>query len=92
MTTPISVTQAARHFADYVNRVAYRGERFLLLRGGRPVAELGPIPTARRLGDLPAIMASLPRLNVDEAESFAHDSEDGRAELARTGVRDPWAS
>ena len=27
MTTPISVTQAARHFADYVNRVAYRGEQ-----------------------------------------------------------------
>ena len=40
-----SVTEIARHFADYVNRVAYRREHFVLLRGNKPVAELGPAPT-----------------------------------------------
>jgi antitoxin (DNA-binding transcriptional repressor) of toxin-antitoxin stability system len=39
-----SVTEVARHFADYINRVVYRGERFVLMRGNRPVAELGPLP------------------------------------------------
>ncbi len=28
-----SVTEVARNFADYVNRVVYRGERFVLVRG-----------------------------------------------------------
>ena len=26
-----SATEVARHFADYINRVAYRGERFVLV-------------------------------------------------------------
>ena len=34
-----SVTEVARHFADYINRVVYRGERFVLMRGNKPVAE-----------------------------------------------------
>jgi len=92
VSTPVSVTQAARHFADYINRVVYRGDRFLLLRGNRPVAELGPVPAARRLGDLPTIMAALPRLTAEEAEGFARDIEASRVELAHAGVRDPRAS
>jgi hypothetical protein len=26
----------ARHFAEYINRVAYRGEGFVLVRGNKP--------------------------------------------------------
>ena len=70
MSTLVSVTQAARHFADYINRVVYRGERFLLVRGRQPVAELAPVPAGRRLGDLPGILAALPRLGPEEAERF----------------------
>jgi hypothetical protein len=29
----VTVTEIARHFADYLNRVAYRRESFSLVRG-----------------------------------------------------------
>lgn len=37
------VSEAVRNFADYINRVAYRGESFTLVRGNKPVAELAPV-------------------------------------------------
>jgi prevent-host-death family protein len=40
--TTITVTDAARHFADYVNRVHTRNESFVLLKNGKPVARLIP--------------------------------------------------
>jgi prevent-host-death family protein len=40
--TPISVTEAARNFADCVNRVRYQNVTFVLLKNGTPVARLIP--------------------------------------------------
>lgn len=87
-----SVTEVARNFAAYINRVAFRGERFLLMRGNKPVAELRPVPSGRRLGDLPALLASLPRLTEEEAAAFEQDLTRARADLFRAGLPDPWAS
>ena len=87
-----SVTEVARHFADYINRVAFRGERFVLMRGNKPVAELCPVPMGARLGDLPDVLGSLPRLSESEAVAFATDLESARDELKRATVRDPWES
>lgn len=87
-----SVTEVARNFAEYVNRVAYRGERFTLMRGGKPVAELAPVPRGVLIEDLPAIFASLPKLTDDEWASFAADIEDGRPRASDDDFRDPWAS
>ncbi len=87
-----SVTEIARHFADYINRVVYRGERFVLVRGNKPVAELGPVPAGKRLGELPGLLGSLPRLSEDEAAEFADDLISARSALSAAGVRDPWAS
>lgn len=92
MATQVMVTHAARHFADYINRVVYRGERFILVRGKMPVAELVPVPSARRVGDLPGILATLPHLGPTEAERFGEDIESARSDLARRGITDPWAS
>lgn len=39
MPKSLTVTHVARRFADVVNRVAYRHASFVLLRGGRPVAD-----------------------------------------------------
>ena len=88
----VSVTDAHRNFSDYVNRVAYRGERFVLIRGGRPVAELAPVPHGLRLAELGAVLESLPRLTADEAASFAEDLAASRAELEATDLGDPWES
>jgi len=40
--TAVSVTEAARNFADCVNRVHYQNVTFVLLKNGVPVAQLGP--------------------------------------------------
>jgi antitoxin (DNA-binding transcriptional repressor) of toxin-antitoxin stability system len=86
-----SVTEVARNFAEYVNRVAYRGERFVLIRGRRPVAELRPLPAGRTLEELPDLFASLPRLAKDDIDSFERDIEEARSQ--NTGLpRDPWES
>jgi antitoxin (DNA-binding transcriptional repressor) of toxin-antitoxin stability system len=69
--TTVSMIDVARHLAEYVNLVVDRGERFTLMREGKPVAELGPVLTTVRLEDLPAFLASLPCLTpatVDEVE------------------------
>lgn len=87
-----TVTEVARHFAEYVNRVAYRRESFVLVRGKKAVAELRPLPAGKRLSELPQLFASLPRLPDDEASSFAVDLDSAREELGRLQVRDAWES
>ena len=88
----LSVTEAVRHFSDYVNRVAYRREAFVLRRGKLALAELRPVPSGRRLGDLPGILASLPALSESDAQTFAADVRKARTRQRREGRRDPWAS
>ena len=92
MPQTLTVTEIARHFAEYLNRVAYRGESFVLLRGNKPIAELRPVPTGKRLADLPALCASLPPLSLMEAAQFGEDLTAAREVLAQTEVHDPWRS
>jgi antitoxin (DNA-binding transcriptional repressor) of toxin-antitoxin stability system len=92
MPEELTVTEVVRHFADYINRVAYRHESFVLLRGNRPVAELRPLPAGKRLGDLPALLASLPHLSPEEATAFDRDLAAAREALVGAEVRDPWQS
>jgi antitoxin (DNA-binding transcriptional repressor) of toxin-antitoxin stability system len=68
----------------------YRGESFVLTRGGKVVAELVPAPPAgRRLAELPGVLASLPSLGDEEAERFGEDIDP----LSGTeNPDDPWAS
>ncbi|MCX7012184.1 MAG: hypothetical protein NTW86_06410 [Candidatus Sumerlaeota bacterium] len=89
---PVTVTEAVRHFSDYVNRVAYRRESFLLCRGKRAMAELRPVPSARRLGDLPGILEMLPALSAPEAKAFLKDVRAARKSLPAENLRDPWES
>jgi len=92
MSETLTVTEVVRHFAEYVNRVVYRRESFVLVRGKKPIAELRPLPIGRRLSELPGLFASLPHLSADEAGELAVDIDSARAELARQEVRDPWRS
>ena len=61
----------------------------VVTRNGLPVAELRPLPTARRLRELPELLASLPRLSEEEAANFAADLETARAEIAGA-PQNPW--
>jgi antitoxin (DNA-binding transcriptional repressor) of toxin-antitoxin stability system len=86
----VTVTQVARNFAEYVNRVAFRRESFTLLRGKKPVAELRPLPTGARLSELPGLLASLPHLTEAEAADMAADLDASLSELGE--ARDAWQS
>ncbi|MCX6348399.1 MAG: hypothetical protein NTV79_02700 [Candidatus Aureabacteria bacterium] len=88
----LTVTEVVRHFSDYVSRVVYRHESFVLRKGKKPVAELRPLPRGRRLGDLPDILRSLPHLSKKDTGAFAADVEAARLALASDKLRDPWAS
>lgn len=92
MSVSISVTEVVRNFAEYVNRVAYRRESFVLMRGSRAVASLTPVPQGRPLRELPVIMEMLPRLDPDDAADFERDLTRAAAELDAQGVDDHWES
>lgn len=77
-TKTLNVTEMARHFSDYVNRVAYRQETFVLCRGRKPVAEVRPLPAGRRLGDLQKILRSLPHLCKGDVIAYADDVKHAR--------------
>lgn len=42
----ITATEAARHFSDLLDSVEYRGEAFTVVRHGKAVAHIEPIPRA----------------------------------------------
>ncbi len=88
----LTVTEATRHFLEYISRVAYRHETFVLHKGSKPVAELRPLPRGRCLGDLPSILRSVPHLAEADADTFAEDVDAARKAVADEKVRDPWAS
>lgn len=43
----ITATDAARHFADLLDGVEHRGEHYTIIRRGKAVAHLEPVPTGR---------------------------------------------
>jgi len=62
MKIRISATQTARRFSELMNRVRYRGESFVVERGGKPVCEILPAqPTKFTGSDLAELLRSLPK-------------------------------
>lgn len=90
MSETISVADFESRLSDYLARVAKGGESFVLEDGGRVVAEVRPTCEGLPLTELPAVFASAPRLTGEEADEFARDLEEARAEMASVMPRDPW--
>ncbi len=88
----ISITEVARHFSEWINRVAYLGESFLLLRGKKPVAELRPVMNGKKLSELSMILRTLPRLTKEEAADFYEDLKSSRNKRSKEKLQNPWAS
>jgi antitoxin (DNA-binding transcriptional repressor) of toxin-antitoxin stability system len=62
MESHISATRAARTFSDLLSRVRYRGETFVIERGGEPVGRLVPAsPAPCTLAQLARLLRGLPR-------------------------------
>ena len=80
-TTTISVTEAARNFADCVNRAHYQDVTFVLIKNGSPVARLVPdtekVCTGR---DLAEALATVD-LQETEARAWHRDLQAARKKL-----------
>lgn len=88
MAERITATDAARNLSDFLNRVRYKGESFLITRNGEEVGMLSPIATGspKTVGHL---LALLERGFPDE--QFAADLEEIRREQPPL-PEDPWES
>jgi len=74
----ISVTEAARNFADYVNRVHYQNVSFVLLKNGLPVARLVPNEEKTCTGrELAEALADI-RLSHENATAWQADLRKAR--------------
>jgi len=65
----ISVTEAARNFADCVNRVHYQNMTFVLLKNGEPFARLEP--EAKKVCAGRDLAEALARTELPEKEAKA---------------------
>lgn len=84
----ISVTEAARNFADCVSRAHYQNVTFVLLKGGSPVARI--VPDSEKVctgGELAAAISQV-KLPLEEVRDWARDLRRARKSLGR--VSDKW--
>jgi antitoxin (DNA-binding transcriptional repressor) of toxin-antitoxin stability system len=86
MPTTITSTEAVRHLGDYLARIKYRHEHFILTKNDQPVAELSPVSHGRTAtwAELRQALASLP-----PDPSFADDLE--RVNRLDQAPANPWA-
>ncbi|HEY5578425.1 MAG TPA: type II toxin-antitoxin system prevent-host-death family antitoxin [Acidimicrobiia bacterium] len=56
----IGATEASRHFADLLDAVEERGQRYTIVRRGRAVAQIGPV-TRGRGADAKALLRRHPQ-------------------------------
>ena len=92
MEKHISATDAVREFSELLNRVKFRGERYIIERTGKPMARIEPTdpsPRRRTLSELGHLLDELPRLG-DELESFAADIEVTQREQLRLPEESQW--
>jgi antitoxin (DNA-binding transcriptional repressor) of toxin-antitoxin stability system len=83
----VSATQAVRAFSDLVNRARYRGEEFVVERGGEAVCRIIPATAPRRLtlGELASLLRELPETDPTYA-SDVRRAVRGQGRLPRS----PW--
>ena len=87
--TTISVTEAARNFADCVNRAHYQNVTFVLLKNGSPFARLVPHNEKVCLGrDLANVLAAT-ELPDEEARAWRRDLQAARKKTLKA-PGDKW--
>ena len=79
--TTISITEAARNFADCVNRAHYQKVTFVLLKNGSPFARLVPDKEKVCFGSALAEVLAGTELSDDEAEAWGQDLRSSRKAL-----------
>lgn len=73
METTITATELAKNLSDVLNRIRYRGERFVIERDGEPLASLAPVKAANGI-TVNELFELLRRVGLPD-EGFADDLE-----------------
>ncbi|HWY02555.1 MAG TPA: type II toxin-antitoxin system prevent-host-death family antitoxin [Candidatus Acidoferrum sp.] len=84
----ISVTEAARNFADCVNRVRYQNVSFVLLKNGTPVARL--VPEGKKGCTGPELAEALRKVDLSESEARAWHRDLVAARKALKPPKNRW--
>jgi prevent-host-death family protein len=84
----ITVTEAARNFADCVNRVRYQNTSFVLVKNGKPVAWLSPANEKACTGRELSEALENAQLSSEEARAWHKDLLTSRRKLSPPG--DKW--
>jgi prevent-host-death family protein len=84
----ITVTEAARNFADCVNRARYQGMSFVLQKNGVPVARIVPEDEKESTGR--SIAAALAGVNLTDEELAAWRRDLAEARTALPPPVDKW--
>ena len=86
--TTITVTEAARNFADCVNRAHYQNLTFVLLKNGKPFARIEPDEEKRCTGrDLAEALA---KADLPAGEARAWHRDLGAARKTVKTTPDKW--
>ena len=86
--TTITVTDAARNFADCVNRAHYQHTTFVLLKNGKPFARIEPDNEKRCTGRDLAEVLTRAHLSAEDARDWHRDLRTARKTLNR--LSDQW--
>lgn len=74
----ITVTEAARNFADCINRAHYQNTSFVLLKNGRPFARIEPEKEKRCTGRELADALAATELSAEAAREWHADLRNAR--------------
>jgi len=85
----ITVTEAARNFADCVNRVRYQGLTIILLKNGIPVARL--VPEKENKTSMRELAAALRKFDLSPQEAKAWHRDLRAARRVLKPPTDKWS-
>ncbi|MEW6669774.1 MAG: antitoxin [Thermodesulfobacteriota bacterium] len=92
MEKAVTATEAVRDFSGLLNTIRFKGETYIIKRGGKPIASIGPVREAsvsKRLKDLKGILLELPRMG-DELDPFEKDLIEVRRNQPSLPEEEPW--
>jgi prevent-host-death family protein len=88
MKETISVTEAARNFAECVNRAHYQDVTFVLLKNGKPVARI--VPDGKKRYTSADLAKALTKVDLSEEEAKAWYKDLQAARKSLKPPRDKW--
>ncbi|MBA3035757.1 MAG: type II toxin-antitoxin system Phd/YefM family antitoxin [Desulfobacterium sp.] len=92
MEKHITATQAVREFSDILNTIRFKGDHFIIIRNGKPIAQMKPYTEADKgntLRELKAMIKRIPGLDEERA-SYEKDVEQGITNHPCLPEKAPW--